>query len=304
MSRRLPSSALRQLEAPLERLYETFNYTESVADPVQFVRRYTEPADREVVAFCAAALAFGRVASVLNSIAALLTVLGHRPAEFVRNFDLARDADVLRTLAHRWIKGVDVIALIWIMKKMLEEAGSIERYFLDGDDVSAANVGPALNHFGSRALAIDLDPVYGDGIQRRGVEYFFPRPNGGSACKRLNLFLRWMVRRDSVDLGVWSGLPASKLIIPLDTHVIRVGRCLGLTRYRTPGWRMACEITEALRQLNPGDPVRYDFSLCHLGMMDACGFNRVYRDDRCPLRGVCRPGGRRRRGSAGPFVQR
>ena len=285
-------------------MYETFNYTESVADPVQFVRRYTEPADREVVAFCAAALAFGRVASVLNSIAVLLTVLGHRPAEFVRNFDLARDADVLRPLVHRWIKGIDVIALIWIIKKMLEEAGSIERYFLDGDDVSAANVGPALNHFGSRALAIDLDPVYGDGIPRRGVEYFFPRPNGGRACKRLNLFLRWMVRRDAVDLGVWSGLSPSKLVVPLDTHVIRVGRCLGLTRYRSPGWGMASEITESLRRLDPEDPVRFDFSICHLGMMDACGFNRPQRDDRCPLRGVCRPAGRRRRVSPGPFVRR
>jgi len=92
--------------------------------------------------------------------------------------------------------------------------------------------------------------------------------------------------------------------MPLDTHVIRVGRCLGLTRYRTPGWKMACEITESLRGLDPEDPVRFDFSLCHLGMMDSCGFNRRHGDDRCPLRGVCRPDGGRPRGSAGSFVQR
>jgi uncharacterized protein (TIGR02757 family) len=98
-----------------------------------------------------------------------------------------------------------------------------------------------------------------------------------------------MVRRDGIDLGVWSRVSPARLIIPLDTHVIRVGRCLRLTSYRSPGWRMASDITATLRRLDPDDPVKYDFSLCHLGMMDACGFNRPQRDTRCPLRGVCRP---------------
>jgi len=297
VTHRVTASALHQLSIPLERLYENFNSATGVADPVRVVRRYTEPIDQEVVAFCAAALAFGRVGSVLSSVEALLTVLGSHPAAFVKNFNLVRDAKLLRPLVHRWIRGIDLTALIWIVKTMLLEAGSIERYFLNGQDVSGVDVGPALNDFASRALAVDLDPVYGHAARRRKVEYFFPRPEHGSACKRLNLFLRWMVRRDSVDLGIWSGLPASKLVIPLDAHVIRVGRCLGLTRYRTPGWRMAVEITESLRRLDPHDPVRYDFSLCHLGMMDACGFNREHLDDRCPLRGVCRPSDCRPRGS-------
>ena len=303
-SGRPPASALRRLKAPLERLYDTFNYAESAVDPVQVVRRYPTPADQEVVAFCASALAFGRVASVLLAIESLLSVIGDRPAAFIRDFDPARDGDGLRPLVHRWIRGVDLIALLWILRQMIREAGSIEGFFLDGHAAAAPDVGPALNRFAARARAIDLDEVYGDGNGRRGVTYFFPRPDAGSACKRLNLFLRWMVRRDAVDLGVWSGLPPSQLVIPLDTHVIRVGRCLGLTRYRSPGWAMASEITASLRRLDPEDPVRYDFSICHLGMMDACGFNRPQRDGRCPLRGVCRPGGRRRRGSAGPFVRR
>jgi len=186
---------------------------------------------------------------------------------------------------------------------MLETSGSIERFFLEEDDPSSPNVEPGLNRFVTRALQTDLEAVYGGQTRRRGVSYFFPRPKTGSACKRLNLFLRWMVRHDAVDLGVWSEMSPARLVVPLDTHVIRVGRCLGLTRYRSPGWRMAAEITDSLRRLNPDDPVRYDFSLCHLGMMDACGFNRPQRDDRCPLRGVCRPGGRRRRASVGPFVR-
>ena len=304
VARRVPSSTLRRLKAPLERLYATFNHVESAVDPVQVVRRYTTPADREVVAFCASALAFGRVASVLSTTESLLAVLGDSPAAFVRDFDPARDTDRLRPLVHRWIRGVDLIALLWILRRMIAEAGSIERFFLDGHAASASDVGPALNRFGARALAIDLDAIYGARDGRRWVTYFFPRPDAGSACKRLNLFLRWMVRRDAVDLGVWSGLSPSKLVVPLDTHVIRVGRCLGLTRYRSPGWGMASEITESLRRLDPEDPVRFDFSICHLGMMDACGFNRPQRDDRCPLRGVCQPAGRRRRASPGPFVRR
>ncbi len=146
-------------------------------------------------------------------------------------------------------------------------------------------------------MALDLRTAYGRVPARPGVAYFFPRPSAGSACKRLNLFLRWMVRQDALDLGVWRGVSAAQLVVPLDTHVIRVGRCLGLTRYTSPGWRMAADITGALRRLDPGDPVRYDFALCHLGMMNACGFNRAERDRNCPLRGVCRPVARRRRPS-------
>jgi uncharacterized protein (TIGR02757 family) len=125
--------------------------------------------------------------------------------------------------------------------------------------------------------------------KRPGVCYFFPRPSTGSACKRLNLYLRWMVRHDAVDMGVWQMLTPARLIVPLDTHVIRLSRCLRLTRYTSPGWKMASDITARLRELDPVDPVRFDFSLCHVGMMNACGFGRVQGDSQCPLKGLCRP---------------
>src|SRR3989442_14261785 len=104
-----------------------------------------------------------------------------------------------------------------------------------------------------------------------------------------------MVRRDALAAGVWTPVPPAKLIVPLDTHVIRVGRCLRLTSYTSPGWRMARDITASLRRLDPGDPVKYDYALCHLGMMNACGFNRSQSDAQCPLRGLCRPRARARR---------
>jgi uncharacterized protein (TIGR02757 family) len=289
------------LKATLDRLYDGFNYPDSATDPIQIVRRFDRADDREVVGFCASALAFGRVSSVLQSIERLLAVMGDRPAGYVRAFDPARDRHAFASLVHRWTRGVDLVALLWIIRQMLDQSGSIEAFFLEGLDPAAPDITDALDSFSTRALALDVTAAYGPPrvrgkarphIRAKGepqVHYFFPRPSAGSACKRLNLFLRWMVRKDALDLGVWSNVPAARLIVPLDTHVIRVGRCLRLTAYTSPGWRMARDITATLRRLDPEDPVKYDFSLCHLGMMNACGFSRAQADRQCPLRGVCRP---------------
>jgi uncharacterized protein (TIGR02757 family) len=267
---------------------------DAAADPVHRVRPFADPADREIAGFCAAALAFGRVASVLNSIDALFRVLGPRPASFVRAFEPEAPHPELRAMVHRWIRGVDIVALLWVLRQMLERHGSIESFFLEGYSSDHEDIGPSLDSFSTRALTLDLRRVYGRRLPTRpGVCYFFPRPSAGSACKRQNLYLRWMVRKDAVDLGVWTGVPASKLIVPLDTHVIRLGRCLRLTRYTSPGWRMAADITASLRALDPDDPVRFDFSLCHVGMMNGCGFGRKQADTQCPLRGACHPRPRR-----------
>src|SRR6185369_12908220 len=204
----------------------------------------------------------------------------------------------------RWTRERDLIGLVWILHQMLERSGSIERFFLEGYDPAAPDLSGALDSFSARAMALDLKAAYGRVPKRPGVSYFFPSPSKGSACKRLNLFLRWMVRRDALDLGVWKRVPPAKLIVPLDTHVIRVGRCLRLTTYTSPGWRMARDITASLRALDPLDPVKYDFSLCHLGMMNACGFSRPQADSQCPLRGSCRPRARTRRRSPTPSARR
>ena len=285
----------RQFAEHLDDLYKAFDHVTSATDPVHIVRRFTSPQDREIVGFCAAGLAFGRVASVLQSIESLLAVMGPHPARFVRDFDPARERDRLAPLVHRWIRGRDLMALLLILQRMLRESGSIEAFFLEGDDPSQPHVGTALDSFSTRALATDLREAYGRRVpKQRGVTYFFPRPSAGSACTRLNLFLRWMVRRDEIDLGVWTRLSPARLIVPLDTHVIRLGRCLQLTRYASPGWRMASEITASLRNVDALDPVRYDFALCHVGMMNACGFGKPQRDAQCPLKGLCNPRPKRR----------
>jgi uncharacterized protein (TIGR02757 family) len=284
-----------QLARSLDSLYSDFNREDSASDPVHRVRPYSDPADREIAGFCAASLAFGRVASVLNSIDTLFRIMGPSPARFVRRFDPGAPHPELRAMVHRWTKGEDIAALLWILRQMLERSGSIEQFFLEGYSDTDVDVGPALDSFSTRALQLDIRKVYGRMPRRAGVCYFFPRPSAGSACKRQNLFVRWMVRSDAVDLGVWTRVPPAKLIVPLDTHVIRLGRCLKLTRYTSPGWKMAADITASLRKLDPGDPVRFDFSLCHVGMMNACGFGRQQGDSQCPLKGLCHP---RQRGAA------
>jgi uncharacterized protein (TIGR02757 family) len=298
-----PSPASNAVLRPkLDTLYAEFNARHSVNDPVWFAHKFERRPDQEVVAFIAAALAFGRVQSVINSIDGMLQVMGPSPAAFVRGFDPARDRRCFDHLVHRWTNGADFAALTWILHQMIDRSGSIENFFSDGMPAGAVDVAEGLQSFSTRALAIDTRPIYGRAKPQPGVAYFFSRPSSGGACKRLNLFLRWMVRHDRVDLGVWSKVRPAQLIVPLDTHVIRVGQCLRLTMLKSPGWRMAADITRALREIDPIDPVKFDFSICHLGMMNACGFGKGTGDGRCPLRGACRPGRLKAGGTSGSRI--
>ena len=282
------------LASSLERLYHDYNREDSAADPVQLVRPYSRPEDREIAGFCAAALAFGRVASVLASISTLFRIMGDAAGAvraIVRPGRAAPRAagDGAPLDAGRRSRGAAVDSAA--DARAVRIGGGVLRR---GPGVIGVDVSGALDSFSRRALAIDVRPVYGRVPKRAGVCYFFPRPSAGSACKRLNLFLRWMVRSDEVDLGVWRSVRPGQLIVPLDTHIIRLARCLRLTRYTSPGWKMAADITARLRALDPHDPVRFDFSICHVGMMNACGFGRGQGDSRCPLKGHCHPRVRQR----------
>ena len=277
------------MKAELDRLYEAFNYPESAPDPINIVRRYERVEDRELVAFVASALAFGRVASVIASVEAICRVLGPAPAQFIRSFEPDRDGQALRPLVHRWTGGDDFVAMLWVLRTLVEAHGSLEQCFSTGNDPGSDDIGAGIEAFATRARAIDLRPAYGRRPKAPGVFYFFTRPSTGSACKRTNLFLRWMVRKDAIDPGGWTAVSPGQLIVPLDTHTIRMGRCLRLTRRATPGWKMAVDITNALRALDPEDPVRYDFALCHLSMMGACGYGTKQGNSQCPLKAVCRP---------------
>ena len=238
-------------------------------DPLAFVHRYEGDDDRELAGFLAAGLAFGNVRSIQASVSSLLGAMGDSPARFVDRFEAPRDGAALAGLYHRWITDKDLVAILALLRAMRERSGSIGGFFREGHDAGAADIGPSLTSFSERALALAAGSRARRG--RGTVAPFFPSPRGGSACKRLNLYLRWMVRGDDgLDLGLWEGIPTRQLVLPLDTHLARISRALGLTRRRTPGWAMAVEATRSLALLDADDPVKYDFALCRLGILDLC----------------------------------
>jgi uncharacterized protein (TIGR02757 family) len=259
---------IADLRQRLDALYLQYYEQFVDPDPLEFVRRQKTSADREVVGLVASSLAYGNVKQIKASIHAVLAMLGPEPSSAVRAIDAAKMARALATFKHRFNDARDVACLLFFIRQMLERHGSIERFFAEGDDPKAADVEPGLTSFATRALALSHGGLYGRGALPcdAGVRFFFPSPVDGSACKRLNLYLRWMVRRRGVDVGAWSSIDPARLVIPLDAHVLTIARRVRLTRYKSPGWRMAKDITRRLRQLDPSDPVKYDFALHRMGL--------------------------------------
>ncbi|HEY3175381.1 MAG TPA: TIGR02757 family protein [Candidatus Polarisedimenticolia bacterium] len=272
-----PSPSAAGLKTRLDLLYRRYGATFLDTDPICFPRRHADRQDQEVIGLVAACLAYGRVAQIKNSVERVARVLGPRPARFLSRSDPGRDRRLLRGFVHRFNDARDVGLLLHYVRQMLQECGSIEAFFLKGYSDRQGDIGPALASFATRTLALDCSPWYPSGVlpAPARVRFFLPSPGDGSTCKRLNLFLRWMVRPDDgVDMGLWNGVPPSKLVIPLDTHVSRISSHLGLTARRTVDWKMAIEVTSRLRELDPDDPVKYDFALCRLGILEGCPRHR------------------------------
>ncbi|MBZ0160638.1 MAG: TIGR02757 family protein, partial [bacterium] len=251
-----------QLKQLLDELYHRYSRpvflsTSALSIPHQYVR----PEDQEIAAFVAASLAYGNVKQIHRSANAALEAMGKSPARFIRRFDPARDSARFQYFVHRFNSGVDLALLCHLLRQAIAAEGSLQAFFLDGYDPAHEDIESALASFVERILSLDVSAFYPSGIlpARAGVRFFFPSPAQGSACKRLNLFLRWMVRRgDEIDFGIWTEVSPAKLIVPLDTHVARIARQLGLTRIKQPNWRMAKEVTRRLRAFDPEDPVKYD----------------------------------------------
>jgi uncharacterized protein (TIGR02757 family) len=257
-----------RLRTAMDRAYREYDERYLDRDPLQFARAFRDPADREVVGLVASALAYGNVVQIRRSIQAVLAEMGPRPAKALERFDARRMARRLERFRHRFNDGRDVACLLRFVSRMRRTHGSVEAFFAPGHAADARDVGAGLTSFAERALALDHGGLYGDGPlpARAGVRFFFSSPADGSACKRLNLFLRWMVRREGVDLGVWRAVEPRALVIPLDAHVHAIARRVRLTSYRSPGWAMAVDITKRLRRLDPLDPVKYDFALFCMGL--------------------------------------
>jgi uncharacterized protein (TIGR02757 family) len=227
-------------------------------DPVQFPRSFSDPNDRALAAMLAALLAFGRVETIRAKLRVLFERLGPSPSHTARTTPAD---DLVRRLAdfrHRTFRGEDIARLVYAAGRVIERDGSLfaplERAYRE-----RGTLREALADFADdlRAIAWPTGPT-------RTARHLLPDPRGPSACKRLALFSRWIVRPDDgVDLGLCA-IPTHALVIPLDVHIHRVARTLGFTRRTTASWIAAEEVTEALRGLDANDPVRFDFALCHV----------------------------------------
>jgi len=262
MKRVVSNSLQRKAAEVVQDLFGRYDRQCLKEDPVFFVHQYQDPRDREIVGLISALLAFGNVKAIHGSVRKILAVLGPRPAEFVSSFDPVKKREIFGGVGHRWVRGGDLHLLLVVLQKILDRYSSVKNCFFEDYDEKDGDIAPMLDRFSRRAKqwAASKDLT-------RGFRYFFPSPTDGSPCKRLNMFLRWMVRpADGIDLGLWPEIPASKLVIPLDIHVYRFAGKFGLSRYKTPRWEVAKDVTEFLKTLDPKDPVKYDFAICHYGM--------------------------------------
>jgi uncharacterized protein (TIGR02757 family) len=169
----------------------------------------------------------------------------------------------LKGLKHRFYTETDIVRLFDLIHDVYEKYGSLNYLFLKGFKESDECVKEGINNF-SKFFLNSYKSKYVH--ITNGIKFMFPIPEKGSACKRMNLFLRWMVRKDELDFGLWNKIPKNKLIIPVDIHIAKICKQLKLTKHKNANWKMAEEITENLKKFDPYDPVKYDFALCHNGM--------------------------------------
>jgi len=250
------------LKQKLEYHYKAFDKSKLEPDPLQFPHLFEDEKDIEVMAFIASVFAYGNVRQIINSLNKFLLLCNNKPYNFINKFYLKKTIPH-NSLIHRFYNSQDVIQLFHLLSLAYQEFGSIKKLFISGYDRDDINVKNAITNFSGFFLENTKKEF---GKVSNGMKFMFPLPEKGSACKRMNLFLRWMVRKDELDFGLWGEIPTSKLIIPVDTHVARICTKLKLTHRKNVSWKMAEEITNNLKKYDPEDPVKFDFAICHIGM--------------------------------------
>jgi uncharacterized protein (TIGR02757 family) len=244
-------------ELLFEKLYATYNKPEFIhPDPLEFLHGYPLIADREIVGIIASSLAYGRVTQILRSVSSILKAMGSSPRDFIESASITTLSSSFSGFKHRFTTGEELIRFLLGIRKVVRDHGSLCQCFLKYHAHDEQDITGALQSF-VEEIRSHMDAGYNS---------LLPCPEKKSACKRLHLFLRWMVRNDAVDMGGWTGISASKLLVPLDTHMHRIGLRLGMTSRRQADMKTALEITHAFKKIVPDDPVKYDFALTRLGI--------------------------------------
>lgn len=240
----------------LERIYLHFHHRHFLhPDPLSVLYRYKSTPDREIAGLIAAVLAYGRARVIEKNAHAVLDRIDP-PFDFLMSCNRRVLAARLRGFRHRWTDAGHLVDLLWGMRGMIRETGSLGESFRRSISPGESDLIPALSRWVN-------DLIEAGGARSASL---LADPRRGSACKRLHMYLRWMIRSDNIDPGLWSGIDPAGLIIPVDTHMHRVCRILGTTSRRSADLRTALEITEGFRAVRPEDPLRYDFSITRIGI--------------------------------------
>jgi len=272
------------LRERLETLVGTMDSSTLSPDPLELVHRYRDPLDQEAAGLLAASFAYGRADIIVRSGSWILERLGPSPHRWLtEEFTAGAASRRFRGFSHRFHKTPDLVALLGRLAAVIRRHGSIGSLFREVHDASDDDIGPSLTRFA--AAMIESVPS----APPPSLGFLLSSPADGSACKRMNLFLRWMVRREPPDLGLWTFVDPRQLVIPVDTHVHRITTFLGLNGRKSADWKTAIAITRRLRRFHAEDPVRYDFAICRLGILDLCSRRqRKELCDVCLLNDVCR----------------
>ena len=239
----------------LEETYLLYKKPEFIhPNPMELVWRYKGRADREIVGLIAACLAYGNVTQILKSVEKVLGPMGSSPAAWLKSAPPAVVRKTFTAFKHRFTTGAELAVFLLNIKRALESHGSLEKLFLEVYEKDEPTVGQAIYKFINKFNAVGCAPS------------LTPCPEHKSSFKRVNLYLRWMVRKDAVDPGVWTGVSPAKLLIPLDTHMRQVSMGMGITRRKDTSMKTAAEITAYFRKVEPSDPVKYDFALTRAGI--------------------------------------
>ncbi len=253
---------MKSIKDKLEYHYKKFDRTQIYPDPLIFPHRYKNERDIELSAFISSIFAYGNIKQIMKSLEIIHDLLGISPVDFIENLSDKSHITFFNNFKHRFYTGTDVRNLFLILKRLLQQNYSLKNIFLQNFSEEDRNIKNSLSYF----ISILSRTATENNLETSGIKYMFSNPQKGSACKRMNLFLRWMVRKDELDFGLWNEVRANQLIIPVDTHVAKISRRLGLTTKQTISWKMAEEITENLQKFDKNDPVKYDFAICHIGM--------------------------------------
>ena len=249
----------------LDLIYSKYNRRELVdPDPLVFLYNYKKPEDRELVGLVASSLAYGRVAQILKSVNIILKFLGPSPHQFIIDTPKKDIVAGIKGFKHRFTTDEEMSGFLIGIKESVSEYGTLQNLFYEFSSKQDENILPALSKF--------IQKIKASGNIKKSS--LLSDPQMGSACKRLNLFLRWMVRHDVVDPGGWDRISTEKLIIPLDTHMYHFGKCYGLTKRNAADMKTAIEITNGFKKFDSMDPTKYDFSITRFGIRsDMCWDN-------------------------------